>query len=168
MPGTHYFSRMTYNVSRGLREIAAPRQSLSKKQWDFLKETFDNRCVYCGELATKENRGIVPDHIIPVTRYGELVIGNAVPACQTCNDSRGDKDWREFLKSKFPLAAITHIQKIEAHLSEHPYRPVNPETFFTETELQQYYMLTEEWKLLLERATALRKKVKARHPKKSG
>src|ERR1700752_1895750 len=101
MPGTRHFDRMQYNVARGLREIVAPRQTMHKAQWEQIKEEFGGRCVFCGEEGTKENRGIVPDHLVPVTRFGELVLGNVVPACQACNDSRGEKDWRPFLRQRF-------------------------------------------------------------------
>jgi 5-methylcytosine-specific restriction endonuclease McrA len=161
MPGTQFFSRMTYNVSRGLREIVAPRQSMSRKQWEAIKAEFNGQCVYCGEVATKKNRGIVPDHLIPVTRHGELVLGNTVPACQTCNDSRGEKDWRRFLKKKLPAEqAESRIRRIQTHLDQHPYRPVSPTAVFSENELQQYRQLSEDWKALLERARALQAVVK--------
>jgi hypothetical protein len=102
MPGTKHIGRMQYNVARGLREIVAPRQTMSTVQWKQLLEEFGGLCIFCGSADTAENRGIVPDHLIPVIRFGELILGNTVPACQTCNDSRGEKDWLPFLRSRFP------------------------------------------------------------------
>ena len=69
---------MQYNVARGLREIVAPRQSITKVHWKAVIEEFGGLCVFCGSAGTVENRGIVPDHLVPVTRFGELVLGNTV------------------------------------------------------------------------------------------
>lgn len=93
---------MQYNVARGLQEVVAPRQTMSKAHWQSVRSDFGDLCIFCGSEGTARNRGIVPDHLVPVTRFGELVLGNTVPASQTCNDSRGEKEWRPYLRSVFP------------------------------------------------------------------
>ncbi|NMQ27997.1 hypothetical protein E4Q23_09645 [Candidatus Accumulibacter phosphatis] len=155
MPGTKHFTRMQYNVSRGLREIVAPRQTMPTAQWQHLKDEFDGLCVFCGSDATKENRGIVPDHLIPVTRFGELVIGNTVPACQTCNDSRGDDDWRPFVRVRFRSDPEVQIERIEAYIKRHPYHPPSPETALSPEEQKSYAQLLKDWESLLARARTL-------------
>lgn len=48
-------------------------------------------CVYCGGVATSV------DHIIPLARGGHEAEYNLVPACGTCNSSKGDRlliEWR--------------------------------------------------------------------------
>lgn len=162
MPGTKHFTRMQYNVARGLREIVAPRQSMPTAQWQHLKDEFDGLCVFCGSSATKENRGIVPDHLIPVTRFGELVIGNTVPACQTCNDSRGDGDWRPFVRAKYPGDSETQIERIEAYLKCHPYHPPSPETALSPEEQKSYAQLLKDWESLLARARTLHSSAETR------
>jgi len=157
---------MTYHVSRGLREIVAPRQTMPTKQWEALRAEFNNKCAYCEQIATKENRGIVPDHLTPVTRYGELVAGNTVPSCQTCNDSRGEKEWRPFIREKYPEHAETRIAKIEEYMHRHPYHPASPESIFSNEEQEQFNQLFEEWKALLERAEKLRAVVESRRKSK--
>src|SRR6266850_5675274 len=53
------------------------------------------RCVYCGEPAATW------DHLFNNVKdsrfsgYGNRIF-NLVPACRTCNESKGGKDWREF------------------------------------------------------------------------
>lgn len=155
MPGTKHFTRMQYNVSRGLREIVAPRQTMPTAQWQRVKDEFGGLCVFCGSDATKENRGIVPDHLIPVTHFGELVIGNTVPSCQTCNDSRGDGDWRPFVRARFPDAPEAQIERIEAYLKRHPYHPPSPETALSPKEQESYVQLLKDWESLLARARLL-------------
>lgn len=162
MPGTRHFSRMQYNVGRGLREIVAPRQTMRKEQWEQIKLEFGGLCVFCGQSGTQENRGIVPDHLIPVTRFGELVTGNTVPACQTCNDSRGEKDWRPFLRERFPGDPEASIARIEQYLARHPYHPACPEDALSEKELREYQALLAEWDTMLQKARRLQKSVEER------
>jgi len=162
MKGTKHFPRLNYNVSRGLREIVAPIQTMSDRDWDTLLQEFDIRCAFCGEGATRENRGIVPDHLVPVTDHGELVLGNVVPACQTCNDSRGNRDWREYLRERFPDAANQRIAAIEAYLSQNPYEPVHPDAILNSDELSEYREILAEWEKIQETANSLYQKVKTR------
>lgn len=155
MPGTKHFGRMQYNVARGLREIVAPRQTMPNAQWRRVLEEFGGICIFCGSPGTAENRGIVPDHLIPVTQFGELVLGNTVPACQTCNDSRGEKDWRPFLRSRYPGNAETQIAAVEAHIARHGYHPVTLETALAPHEQTAYAALLQDWQSLLETARQL-------------
>ncbi|GGU31583.1 HNH endonuclease [Streptomyces lavendofoliae] len=48
------------------------------------------RCVYC--LAPSE----VKDHVIPLARGGDDAPRNLVPACNACNDAKGDRTPLEF------------------------------------------------------------------------
>lgn len=155
MPGTKHFTRMQYNVSRGLREIIAPRQTMSKADWKLVLEDFKAICVFCGSEGAAGNRGIVPDHLIPATQFGELVLGNTVPACQTCNDSRGEKAWRLFLEERFPSDAKTRIAKIEEHLAKYHYLPPTLESALSADEIEVYFALVEEWGSMLAKAKAL-------------
>jgi NMD protein affecting ribosome stability and mRNA decay len=162
MKGTQHFSRMSYHVKRGLREIVAPSHRISKSTWAVVLDEFSHRCAYCGSEATAENRGIVPDHLVAVTDYGELVLGNTVPACQTCNDSRGNKDWREFLQARFPVEALARVAAIEAYIKGHGYSACTPESALTQAELMEYNEILQQWESLLQRAQALQAKVSMR------
>lgn len=43
-------------------------------------------CVYCGEREE-----ITVDHVIPLSRGGEHAVSNLLPACRSCNSSKGKK-----------------------------------------------------------------------------
>jgi hypothetical protein len=146
---------MQYNVSRGLREIVAPKQTMPKAQWKRVLDEFGGLCVFCDSPGTAKNRGIVPDHLIPVTRFGELVLGNTVPACQTCNDSRGEKDWRPFMRTMFPGDAESQITAIEAHVAHHSYQPVTLEFALAPGEQEAYAELLQNWEELFKKARML-------------
>jgi hypothetical protein len=58
----------------------------------------DVRCVYCGALSTEW------DHLRPLVLNQRPTgfiseIGNLVPACGKCNQSKGNKDWRIWMLS---------------------------------------------------------------------
>lgn len=146
MAGTKHFTRMNYHVSRGLREIVAPRQTMPGKEWEEIKRSFDDRCSYCGQGATIENRGIVADHVVPATEFGEFVKGNVIPACQTCNDSRGNRCWREYINTKQGDDLPFRISKIEQQLEANPYTAPTPDTVLTSQELEKYNLILEQWK----------------------
>lgn len=153
---------MNYNVRRGLREIVASSHLMTDQKWSDTKTEFAGRCAFCGSEATAANRGIVADHLIPVAEFGELVAGNTVPACQTCNDSRGRMDWKSFLQARFPSDAASRIAKIDSHIGAYSYSPTSPELSLTADELNQYQELLSQWENFLERAKALRAVVSAR------
>ncbi|MDB6061998.1 MAG: hypothetical protein JWM78_2101 [Verrucomicrobiaceae bacterium] len=159
MKGTQHFSRMSYNVRRGLREIVAPDHRVSKDEWALVLAEFGSSCAYCYAVASAENRGIVPDHLVAVTDFGELVPGNIVPACQTCNDSRGNKPWRAFLSTRFPVEATVRIRRIEQYIAVHNYSPRTLESSLTGEELSQYNALVAEWEGFLAKARELQSKV---------
>lgn len=54
------------------------------------------RCAYCGKKLGDEN--LTFDHIIPYSQGGQNSIDNLYPACQACNQMRGNKSIEEFRK----------------------------------------------------------------------
>ena len=73
------------NHKRRLRAKNA-RCTLTAAEWQDIKNIYKNRCVYCGEIKTLEM-----DHIIPISKGGDHVKENIVPACRSCNAKKGDR-----------------------------------------------------------------------------
>jgi 5-methylcytosine-specific restriction endonuclease McrA len=48
---------------------------------------FGNCCAYCGAAGD-----LHIEHVIPISKGGTHVLSNIVPACQSCNYSKRDKD----------------------------------------------------------------------------
>lgn len=66
----------------------------------------DLRCVYCGNTSTEW------DHFFPVMREGQPTgyltrIQNLVPACGKCNQSKGNRYWKDWMTSTAPLSPTT-------------------------------------------------------------
>jgi len=73
----------------------------------------DVRCSYCGDRSTEW------DHLRPLVIDRKPTgfiseIGNLVPACGKCNQSKGNKNWREWMLSGAPLSPtgrhLSHVQ----------------------------------------------------------
>ncbi|MBN1120178.1 MAG: HNH endonuclease [Anaerolineae bacterium] len=65
-------------------KMSIPVNNLSIEEWQWMLETYDHRCVYCG----KPCETLTPDHVVPLARGGANVISNIVPACPACNQRK--------------------------------------------------------------------------------
>lgn len=90
-------SRNKAKVSEfGRRSRAKRKQAkvfkVTAKDWRELVNRFGSRCAYCGKKDT-----MTADHVVPLSRGGNHSIGNLLPACVTCNISKGPKfliEWK--------------------------------------------------------------------------
>lgn len=79
-------------------------------------DPFDLRCAYCGDKSSEW------DHLRPlVTKRrptGHISeIANLVPACGKCNQSKGNKDWREWMLSDARLSPTGRgIEDVESRI----------------------------------------------------
>jgi len=92
-----------YKKAKGYKDISAAYRhkrkaasenliaTFTEDEWEVCKESFDNKCAYCGKESI-----LTRDHFVAVTKNGEYAKGNIVPACVSCNCSKGNKsflDW---------------------------------------------------------------------------
>lgn len=80
-----------YANTRRARKISNGVYEISTKE---LNKLYKSSCFYCGS-----NNSIQADHIIPISKGGQHSIGNLVPACAKCNNSKKDKfliEWKRF------------------------------------------------------------------------
>jgi len=68
--------------------------TLTPEQWENIKEDFNHKCAYCG----KEDK-LVQEHFLPLSKGGEYTHNNIVPACRSCNSSKGAKMFSEWYPS---------------------------------------------------------------------
>lgn len=65
---------------------------ITNKEWTNI---YSSNCIYCGSL-----KNIQADHVVPLARGGTHSLGNLVPACKTCNLSKGARTITEWKKAK--------------------------------------------------------------------
>ena len=72
--------------------------TLTAEEWiDILKE-YKFKCAYCGREFTLFDRE-TRDHVIPISKGGDNTKENVVPACQSCNSKKFNKNEMKFLEN---------------------------------------------------------------------
>ena len=88
-----YYQRHTnaYKVRLQTRRArkAGLTSTLTLEQWTRILTTFNNTCAYCGVGDKKLHQ----DHFVPILSGGEYTHDNIIPACKSCNSSKGAKDF---------------------------------------------------------------------------
>lgn len=69
---------------RRARKKAAPRNDLTRTQWNTVKAHYKHRCYYC----KKRPKQLTMDHITPLVKGGSNTLWNVVPACRSCNSRK--------------------------------------------------------------------------------
>ncbi len=70
-------------------------------------------CVYCGSDAVERW-----DHLVAVSKGGETLLGNLVPACQRCDDSKRDVPYEEWMMSEAKHSPMSRGVEDIAHRLE--------------------------------------------------
>lgn len=118
------YQKQRYTVDKEYRErtINKTAQSQAKRhrnacgsytydEWQNVLEEFNHECAYCGATGS-----LTVDHIIPLSRGGLNEIQNLVPACKSCNTSKGIKDAIEWYSSR-PFYDQARADRIAARLA---------------------------------------------------
>jgi 5-methylcytosine-specific restriction endonuclease McrA len=79
---------------------------------EYLLEKFSRTCIYCGT----QNVPLEIDHVNPKSRGGTDKISNLVLACHECNQEKGNRDIKEFVKNQNLLAKI--LRQIKSPLRD--------------------------------------------------
>lgn len=80
--------------------------TLTTKEWEVIKTRFNNKCCYCGTIAS-----LAQEHFVPVSKGGEYTHNNIISSCGSCNSSKGAKDFYEWYP-KQPFYSKTRENKI--------------------------------------------------------
>lgn len=66
--------------------------ALTLAEWQQILASFSGRCAYCGSTERIEM-----DHVVPLSKGGQHVASNIVPACKPCNSGKRDRALSEWL-----------------------------------------------------------------------
>ena len=61
---------------------------LTLEQWRAIKVAYKGKCAYCG----KRTKRLTIEHVIPISKGGGTLPDNIVPACYSCNSSKGNRE----------------------------------------------------------------------------
>ena len=70
--------------------------TLTSEQWEKAKLHFKNECAYCGDTLP-----LTQDHFLATNNGGPYTMDNIIPACGSCNSSKGDR----FFSSWYPKSS---------------------------------------------------------------
>jgi hypothetical protein len=137
-------------IDRSVKEMHATRCTRAELQT--IRQYFQNngglKCIYCGsEEPTRW------DHLHPVSRGGDTVTGNLVPACGRCDDSKQDREVEEWVQGTSPhRPAHAELARIQADIlryrGQFHYEPVEFEAKLSEEQKKTYREFQRELKVL--------------------
>ena len=82
--------------NRRAKQTNSGGDGITLEQWEQLKADYCYLCAYCGK-----KKKLTLDHIIPIYKGGKHEIENSVPACNSCNTSKGAKSLIMFIYYRF-------------------------------------------------------------------
>lgn len=85
---------------------------LTWMEWRKRLEEFDFRCAYCLDQFPEDALWL--EHIVGIKEGGTHRIENVVPACQLCNQQKGDKTLWEFKQ----ITVEELFQRVEEKVKE--------------------------------------------------
>lgn len=71
---------------------------LTLKQWGEIQARYQYRCAYC-----QQEKPLTQDHIVPVSKGGFHTHINVIPACRSCNSSKGNRPARLYKPTLIPF-----------------------------------------------------------------
>ena len=92
--------------------MARIEHDLTKEQWIALQAAWGG-CAYCG----RPDRPLQRDCILPISRGGRYTLDNVVPACATCNTSKGNDEVTGWLRRKRLDERSFLLRQVEVRLA---------------------------------------------------
>jgi len=123
-------------------------------------------CIYCGDKCSDW------DHLFALVKNKRPSgyfsdIGNMVPACGRCNQSKGGQYWKDWMLGSATNSPTTRsiidvdirINKIEQYIEKSNLKPKTIEHFIEENELIKYWQKLEDIHTAMREAQNMAKKI---------
>lgn len=81
--------RQRIHFKRKAKEIECIN-TLTAREWIDILKQYKFKCAYCGKEFTLFDKA-TKDHVIPISKGGDNIKENIVPACKSCNSKKHDK-----------------------------------------------------------------------------
>ena len=115
LPTKIYLNQRKSSIVNAFFNGIIPVKKPSKKEIEEHKKVLgmsnsEYKCIYCGNEATTQ------DHLNALVRdkkpTGYITeLANLVPSCTGCNSSKGNKDWRTFIKYLYENDKLNNSKK---------------------------------------------------------
>ena len=125
-------------------------------------------CIYCGNNSTDW------DHLFALVKNKRPSgffsdIGNMVPACGPCNQSKSGQDWKAWMLGNAKNSPTTRgvtdvaerIRVIEKHIKTSGLRAKNIEDYIDNSELEEYWKSLEEIHSAMSKAQNLASRIQS-------
>lgn len=73
------------------RRVLLSGSDFSEQEWDEILRLWHYHCAYCLMPQELLDVDLTIEHVIPISRGGTHTKDNIVPACRSCNSSKGNK-----------------------------------------------------------------------------
>lgn len=80
------------------------------QEWKETLIFFNGECAYCG-CTPRRGQRLTRDHLEPVSHGGRTVHGNIIPACSSCNSSKGAEDFKDWFMAQ-PFFSQERLNRI--------------------------------------------------------
>jgi hypothetical protein len=165
---TGSFAYAKYQLRRSILENAL-ETNYSTEDYEAALEFFGG-CAFCGAKEAPRK-----DHLVAVIQCGDFTPHNVVPACQKCDDSKGQKEYHEWMRNSNSRRSLKargftgkqveeRIKLIEKWQSG--YSPMTEAELFGE-DYARYQEILKKMEKLCEEAKLMTSRVRARN-RKSG
>lgn len=85
----------------GQKRRGEDNPEFSHQDWKNCLIYFGGCCAYCGSTP-RRNKKMTKDHLKPISKGGLTSPDNIIPACFSCNSSKGAEDFKEwFMKQPY-------------------------------------------------------------------
>jgi len=155
-----------YQLRRSILESSLEDNYYDEDHKDALK--LFGGCAFCGSKNTSRK-----DHLVPVISRGDFIRPNVVPACQVCDDSKGQKEYQDWMRNSTSPKSLRQrgfsIEQIEERIAkieqwQNGYKAKSERQLFGQ-DYDQYIDILNKMDSLCDEARQLVDKVKSQNNK---
>lgn len=102
-------------LPKGARKAQLPA-TFTEEHWQRCLEWWGHRCAYCNEPRDLF-RKLEQEHIVAVVKGGGYVAENIIPACRTCNVTKGKRNLETWVAKTYTQRKAKQIlDRIKAYV----------------------------------------------------
>jgi len=162
--GRFYYAK--YQLKRCILETALENNYTTEDYQAALK--FFGGCAFCGTPKAPRK-----DHLVAVFQCGDFIRQNVVPACQECDDSKGLKEYHDWMRNSNSTHSLKRRGMVRPEIEKRikmieewqaGYKHPNEEELFGD-DYHKYFLIVKKMEALCKEGESLALKIKAKRNK---